>query len=201
MLGRTRMKFNDFKNALKDFELYIALCDKCNDQYGVCNGYFALSDIYKRIGNIDESKAAAEKCQELAKEYMFEIPYIFSAISLGQISTAQRNYRKAHEQFETAYRIFLSSKKDYAKAAGLHKLCKIMCGIGRAHLSFNKLIKVLQEPEESALIQITDWRNKGDIFKGDVMERKDHLIDLEEKEKIDESDSKISILIEKLTQK
>lgn len=73
----------------QSFELYVELSEKNNDKYGMCQGFFAISEIFKRAGDFEKSTEALNKCQELAKNHSFDIPLIFSAISLGQIETAK----------------------------------------------------------------------------------------------------------------
>lgn len=72
--------------------MYISLSEKCGDEYGICQGYFAISEIYKRSADWSASILALQKCWNLAKENGFDIPLAFSAISLGQVETAKVSY-------------------------------------------------------------------------------------------------------------
>ena len=55
----------------------------------MCQGFFVISEIFKRDGDFQQSISALNRCQELAREHCFDIPFIFSALSLGQIETAK----------------------------------------------------------------------------------------------------------------
>lgn len=82
-------KYLIFLLFFQSFELYTELSEKNNDKYGMCQGFFVISEIFKRAGDFEKSIGALNKCQELAKNHCFDIPLIFSAISLGQIETAK----------------------------------------------------------------------------------------------------------------
>ncbi|GBN89071.1 hypothetical protein AVEN_166712-1, partial [Araneus ventricosus] len=183
-----------FSLFLKNFQTYLSLSQECNDAFGICNAYFALSEIHKRMGNLEKSTEALTKCQEKAKENGFLIPVIFSSISFGQLETARRQYLKAYEHFETGYRILLFSGENMPD---LLKLCRVMCGVGRANRSFDCLMSVLQEPPEKGLDQLLIWRNTGGNFEGKGFTKNDHLIDLNQEE-IEDEDTKRAALIQKL---
>ncbi|KAF8767077.1 hypothetical protein HNY73_020077 [Argiope bruennichi] len=116
--------------------------------------------------------------------------YYKKAVSLAKTTAVF----KAYEQFETGYRILLFSGETLPD---LLKLCRVMCGIGRANRSFDCLISILQDPPEKALNQLLTWRNTGGSFEGKIMMKNDHLIDLSQEE-IEDADTKRAKLIQKL---
>ncbi|GFY69058.1 uncharacterized protein TNIN_461971 [Trichonephila inaurata madagascariensis] len=174
--------------------MYLSLSQECDDKYSVCNAYFALSEIYKRIGNLEKSIQALTKCQSQAKENGFLVPLIFSSISFGQLNTAQRRYLEAHENFEVAYRTLIFYCDKLPNKIELHKLCRVMSGVGRAHCSFNRLIEVLQEPPEKALGQLLTWRNTNGPFDGKIILKQDHLINLDKEEMEDEETKRFALI-------
>lgn len=110
------------------------------------------------------------------------------------ILSTQKQYLKAYENFETGYRILLFSGEN---RPDLLKLCRVMCGIGRANRSFDRLMSMLQEPPERALIQLLTWQNIGGSFEGKVLNKDDHLIDLNQEE-IEDENTKRETLIQRL---
>ncbi|GFS77755.1 uncharacterized protein NPIL_424971 [Nephila pilipes] len=177
--------------------MYLSLSQECGDKYSMCNAYFALSEIYKRTGNLEKSTEALSKCQSQAKEKGFLVPMIFSSISFGQLDTATRKYLEANKHFETAYRTLIFYHDKLPNKIELHKLCRVMSGVGRAHKSFNRLIRVLQESPEKALCQLLTWRNTNGPFDGKITTKQDHLINLD-KEEIEDEETKRSALIQQL---
>ncbi|GIY91284.1 uncharacterized protein CEXT_53671 [Caerostris extrusa] len=156
--------FTLISGLVLNFKTYLSLSEECNDAYGICNAHFALSEIYKRLGDLEKSTDALTKCQKQAQENGFWFQKIFSSISYGQLETAKRNYLKAHEYFETSYRTMVISEKIIPNITDLHKLCRVMCGVGRAHRSFNVLISALQAPPEMKMSELLTWRNTGVLF-------------------------------------
>ncbi|KAG8199802.1 hypothetical protein JTE90_000894 [Oedothorax gibbosus] len=173
LLGRAAMKFNDTKRALKNFQSYLKLSQKCNDVYESCIAYYALSETFNSIGDLQSSAEAVLKCQELAKENNFLVPAVFSSIRIGQLETAKRNFAEAHNHFEDAFHTFLSSRKHSLQ---LHNLCSVMCGIGRAHLDMKKYIANLQTPDPASHLLNERIVFKEDINMGEEQGTKDSLV-------------------------
>lgn len=109
----------------------------------------------------------------------------------------QRQYTTANMHFQEAYETLTASKEEFTDKKNLTKLCKIMYGIGQAHLSFGDLITTLLSSLNLSLPKLLNWRNSGGPFKGDIFKKEDYLIDLEETEKEDKEDE-ITEIIEKL---